>query len=243
MKFEFGAQHISSEKLIDLLRRLELGPKIIRRSIEEEIVDLVPIEKEWLLEKRNVFFQNLDQESFLNSRGWDENDLDIHLKTPEAIRRFAEQMFGTVLEEHFLKTSSKRDMVVYSLCRVKDASLARELWIRLEENEVTFADAATEFSEGFESAHKGVIGPLPLSQIQPPFLAQIISGLQPGEINPPFLLGEWHVLVRLEKLMPARFDSDMRAVLLQELMNEFLQYRVKQILAGDEVDDLNYYQQ
>ena len=34
------------------------------------------------------------------------------------------------------------------MLRVKDYALARELWIRLEEDETTFAEAARQFGEG-----------------------------------------------------------------------------------------------
>ena len=43
---------------------------------------------------------------------------------------------------------------------MKDYALARELWIRLEEDETTFAQAAREFGEGPEADRHGVIGPV-----------------------------------------------------------------------------------
>ena len=53
-----------------------------------------------------------------------------------------------------------RDQVVYSLIRVHDPALIREIWIRLEENEMTFAQASTEFGEGPEVRHNGQYGPM-----------------------------------------------------------------------------------
>ena len=52
--------------------------------------------------------------------------------------------------------------MIYSLLRVKDYGLARELWIRLEEDETTFAEAAREFGEGPEADRQGVVGPIPI---------------------------------------------------------------------------------
>ena len=57
--------------------------------------------------------------------------------------------------------------MIYSLLRVRDAGLARELWIRLEENETTFAEAAHQFGVGEEAQRKGVIGPMPIGMLQP----------------------------------------------------------------------------
>ena len=42
----------------------------------------------------------------------------------------------------------------------RQLDLARELWIRLEECEITFAEAASTFSEGPEAHRKGVMGPM-----------------------------------------------------------------------------------
>ena len=71
--------------------------------------------------------------------------------------------------------------MIYSLLRVKDYALARELWIRLEEDETTFAEAAREFGEGPEADSQGVIGPIPIGLLQPPTLQDTLRGLKAGE--------------------------------------------------------------
>ena len=83
------------------------------------------------------------------------------------MRRFAHQRFAPGLEERFLSSKGSRDLVIYSLLRVKDYALARELWIRLEEDETTFAEAAREYGEGPEADRQGVIGPIPIGALQP----------------------------------------------------------------------------
>ena len=75
--------------------------------------------------------------------------------------------------------------MIYSLLRVKDAGLARELWIRLEEGEITFAEAASTYSEGPESYRKGVMGPMEIGSLQPQTLQDLLRGLRPGEICSP----------------------------------------------------------
>ena len=79
--------------------------------------------------------------------------------------------------------------------------MPRELWIRLEEDETTFAEAAREFGEGPEADRQGVIGPIPIGALQP-VLQDILRGLKAGELSPPIALGEWQLLLRLEKLTP-----------------------------------------
>ena len=188
------------------------------------------------------FCGDQDQNTLLTEKGWTEADLRLHVMRPEALRRFAAQRFGPGLEDRFLGFKGGRDQVIYSLLRVRDAGLARELWIRLEEGEITFAEAASTFSEGPEAHRKGVMGPLEIGTLQPQTLQDLLRALRPGEICSPKILGEWQVLLRLEQLVPARFDDQLRMRMQDEALDEFLSKRVKRILAGEsaQLEPLHY---
>jgi len=231
---------LTTEQLEALVRRLELRPQLLRRQVEEQITALVPLPDDWLDQQRSALLGEQSLESFLVSRGWDEIDLSLHLRRPEALRRFAEQRFGPGLEERFLASEGSRDTVFYSFLRVRDSALLRELWIRLEEGETTFAEAAATYSEGPEKAHKGLIGPLPMARVHPPQIAAVLRNLQPGQISGPTIMGDWQVLVRLEQLTPARFDAAMRERLLSEQLDAWLDQRVNQLLVGDQPEPLHY---
>ena len=178
----------------------------------------------------------------LADKGWTEGDLQLHVMRPEALRRFAAQRFGPGLEDRFLGFKGGRDQVIYSLLRVRDSGLARELWIRLEEGEITFAEAASTYSEGPEAYRKGVMGPMEIGTLQPQTLQDLLRGLRPGEICSPKIMGEWHVLLRLEQLTPARFDEQLRLRMQDEALDEFLSNRVNRILAGEaaQLEPLHY---
>ena len=235
-------QPLSDADILSLVRRMELDTKLLRRHLEEQIVALVPLDDAWLEEKRSSFLNGLSQDDFLQQKAWTSADLDLHLRRPEALRRFAHQQFAPGLEERFLASKGSRDQVIYSLLRVKDYSLARELWIRLEEDETTFAEAARQFGEGPEADRQGVIGPLPIGALQPEVLQDILRTLKAGELSSPIALGEWHLLLRLEKLTPARLDDQIREQMLQESLDQFLDDRVSKIKAGegDSLDPLHY---
>ena len=132
--------------------------------------------------------------------------------------------------------------MIYSLLRVRDAGLAREIWIRLAEGETTFAEAAHQHGVGEEAQRKGVIGPMPIGLLQPVVLQEILRSLRPGELSAPRRLGEWHILMRLEQLKPARFDDAMREQMLQEALDSFLEVRVNRVLAGEaaRLDPIHY---
>ena len=223
-----------------LLRRMELLPQLLLRQEEEQVVAVVELADEWLHQQRETWLAGRELPEALAEKGWLEADLDLHLSRPEALQRFARQRFGPGLEETFLAARGGHDEIVYSLLRVRDAALAQELWIRLAEGETTFAEAASQFSEGPEAARKGVIGPQPMAQLQPHGLAELLRSLRPGELHPPRRLGEWSVLVRLEQLMPARFDAEMQQRLLDQQLRAFLEERVQQRLEGKTPDPLHY---
>lgn len=229
------AHLLNDEKQLALVRRMELASILVRRNLEEEITLLVKLSPEWVEQAVVNFRGDEDLDNLLVQKEWSELDLHLHVCRPEALRRFAAQRFGPGLEDRFLASKGGRDQVIYSLLRVKDAGLARELWIRLEEGEITFAEAASAYSEGPESQRKGVMGPMEIGTLQPQPLQDLLRGLRPGEISSPKLLGEWHVLLRLEQLTPARFNDELRSRMQDEALNEFLNNRVNRLLAGEAV--------
>ena len=232
--------------LRSLIRRCELVPALLRRQIEEEITVLVepnlePSDELWLsFRRKHQLEANPDDlDDWLKKRGWSDRDLRLHLLRPTALRRFQEQRYGPGIEEQFLLRKNDLDTVIYSLMRVKSPGLARELWISLSEGEVTFAELASRFSDGPEAQTKGVIGPLALGSIEP-VLAKILRSLRVGQIRRPVPLGQWHVLLRLESLTPARLDQSTRDKLLEEQYEIWIRQRVDAILTGDIPDPLHF---
>lgn len=234
-------QTLDNGTLGALVRRLELQPTLLRRLEEEAIVALVPLQEDWISNRIEELCAGSTSEDYLATRSWSELDLRLHVCRPEALRLFGEQRFGPGLEEQFLASCGAHDQIIYSLLRTQNPALARELWIRIEELETTFAEAAQTFGEGPEAARKGLIGPMPIGQLAPPQFADLLRSLQPGRISAPRQLGEWHVLLRLEQLTPARFDANMKASMLQNCLDSFLNERVNQRLTNQTLEPLTYH--
>jgi len=55
-----------------------------------------------------------------------------------------------------------------------------------------------------------------------PQIAQKLMTSQPGEVLPPMRIGEWNVILRLEKYLAAPLDENMKRRLLDELFNNWL---------------------
>jgi parvulin-like peptidyl-prolyl isomerase len=137
------------------------------------------------------------------------------------IEKFKQQTWGNRLESTFLNRRTSLDRVIYSMIRHKNPELLQELFFRIQDGEQTFADMATEYSQGVESQTGGMVGPVLLNKL-PPAIAEKLRHSLPQQIHQPFPLEEWFVILRLEKFMPAQFDEANTQLLLNQLFEESL---------------------
>ena len=241
------SMYLLDSEIRALVRRADLTPVLLRRKIEEDIVSIVnpslePSDSQWdEFYKKNSLEPDDSQSlnSWLNRRGWEKNDLCLDLILDQSLKLFMEQRYGPGIEDRFLECKNDLDIVIYSLLRVKDPGLAREIWISLSEGEVTFADVAAVYSDGPEAKTKGVIGPLALGRIEP-LVAERLRSLRVGDLRPPEALGDWHVLLRLESLQPSQLDTQTRQRLLQEQFDVWIKKRVDVILSGETPEPIHY---
>ena len=137
------------------------------------------------------------------------------------ISKFQESNWENRIGSYFLKRKKQLDRVSYSLIRTKNAGLAQELYFRILEGEQSFAELAKEYSEGSEAHTHGLLGPVALGNIHPRIGVQLAIS-QLGQLSAPIKIKEWLVIVRLEKVMPAQLNDEMRDRLLNELFENWL---------------------
>ena len=138
------------------------------------------------------------------------------------VEKFKQQTWGNRLESTFLNRRTSLDRVIYSLIRHKNPELLQELFFRIQDGEQTFAEMATQYSQGVEAQTGGMIGPVLLNKL-PTAIAEKLRHSLPQQIHPPFPLEEWFVILRLEKFVPAQFDDQTTQLLLNQLFEELLQ--------------------
>lgn len=158
-------------------------------------------------------------EAHLRQRGLDLPGLLEQLGQPLRLQIKATGSYGAKAEARFLDRKNTLDQILYSLVRVSDADLARELYFRIEHGEASFASVAAEFAEGPERQTQGLVGPVPLTQAHP-VLAERLRTTTPGVLLAPFQVETWWLLVRLEQYRPAVFDDAMAQAMARELFEE-----------------------
>ncbi|MFZ9462638.1 MAG: peptidylprolyl isomerase [Vulcanococcus sp.] len=154
---------------------------------------------------------------------------------PLRLQRYCADVFSPKAETRFLDRKTALDRVVYSLLRLPEAGLARELYLRIADGEADFAELAQQYSQGPERQTRGVVGPVPITQAHPALVRRLRSN-PPGSLLEPFRIESWWVVVRIESYAPANFDDQTRDAMTRELFEAWLEEEVdKQLSALSDV--------
>jgi parvulin-like peptidyl-prolyl isomerase len=140
------------------------------------------------------------------------------------IGKWKKALFESGARDRFHMRQPALDRVVYSLLRVKDAGLARELWFRLKEGEATFAELAPKYASGNEIYTAGIVGPVAYGSMHPA-LAEILRTAHPGKLLKPLAVADWYLVARVEHQLPAEFDEATKALMIEELAHIWLEER------------------
>ena len=120
--------------------------------------------------------------------------------------------------------------MVYSLLRLENGFLARELYLQIEAGESNFADLAKRYAEGPERNTNGIVGPVSLTQAHPT-LVEKLKVAQPGVLLEPFRISDWWLVVRLERYAPATFTDEVSKQMCEEMFNAWINEETAKILS------------
>ena len=211
--------------LVARLRRHGLlGPLLRRELVAETVVGITLPEEQLQLQVGQYLRQNKLETpealaAHLREQGMLESDLRWQLELPLRVQLAARERFLDQAEKRFLERKQALDQVTYSLLRVKDAFLARELYLQVNNGESDFGDLAVRYSEGPERESRGIVGPKPLVQAHPQ-LRERLRSCRPGELLEPFAIEQWWLLVRLEESRPATFSDAVATQMCVELFDQ-----------------------
>lgn len=231
---QIGNRTIQATELIPLLASYQMLPQLQRELIIDEAIASVECTPEEITRAQQLFYNERQLKTDADIKAWmTYHGITVEQLESVTIRRLKIEKFklvtwGGKLESYFFQNKGKLDKVIYSLLRTQDIGLVQELYFRLQAKEQSFAEVAKEYSQGPEAQTGGLVGPIELQTLHPAMI-QLVSSSQPGQVMPPARIAEWVVIVRLEKLIPAQLDEQMKARLLNELFEAWLQEQQKQI--------------
>lgn len=161
------------------------------------------------------------REAFLSQNMLSERDLRGRAERGPSIQQLIQRDFTAKAEARFLQRKDHLDRVVYSLLRLQDRDLARELHLQVTEGEIDFAQLAEQYSDGPEKQTRGIVGPVPLAQAHPQLALQLRRS-RPGELLEPFAIENWWLIVRLESISEASFNDAIALQMATELFESWL---------------------
>ena len=239
--FTVCGQVIDKERLPELIGELDLFPLLVRKVIERQsVLKVIPSNEEQIAYYQKFLKSNRITNAealqlWLQVEGISEQVMSNRLYFSLQIDQFKEQKFGSLVESVFLERKSQLDRVLYSLIRVKNREKATELHLKLTEEEATFSELASSYTEGLEKEMNGLLGPMELGSLNPS-ISERLKISQPGQLWPPFESNGWWVLLRLERILPASLDNGMYIRIINELYEEWMKLEVGNALSQLETD-------
>ncbi|MGR3273845.1 peptidylprolyl isomerase [Acaryochloris sp. 'Moss Beach'] len=230
---------VQPSDLIPLLGQYQLLPQLLKELIIDQAIQDVQLGPEEVVQAVEQFYrqhqigEEARREAWLKHYRMTPQQLAAQAQRQLKLHKFKLQTWNNQVESDFLQQKGQFDQYVYSLIRVASAEVAQELYFRLQAGEQAFADLATKYSQGPEAQTGGLIGPVTAANLHPT-LVQILTSAQPGQVRPPIRLGEWFVIVSLQKLISAQLDAPLRQQLLEQRFNEWLQLQLKSAAISDD---------
>lgn len=221
---------------IELLQKNKLLKPLVRSELLKYELNSIKIDQETKQNLINEFknehgiSENDKYKNFLENNHLNDLDVEEIAQAKSRIKKYSSINFGHKVESWFLERKSQLDIIVYSLIRVSDLFIARELYLRVLSKEADIGDLATEFSEGIEKKTRGIVGPLPIGKSHPS-LASFLQNCEVGAVQKPIKINDSYLVIRVENHEPAKLDAYMIEKMEEELLNKWLDNKADDIIS------------
>jgi parvulin-like peptidyl-prolyl isomerase len=228
-------RQLTAEQICQHLTTSPLLPQLLRQLTIDHILS------QWqpALSKQSLPADaSLDQD-----QNWDSTAIDlppsIVIDKDTKLQQFKQENWGHKVGSYYLTRKTQLDRVICSIIQVTDGTVAQELYFRICTEPKIFSKLALHYSQGAEAFDGGKVGPIAISKLHPTISTQLLL-LQPGQISPLFTIDNFYMFVRLESVVPAQFDADLRQSLLDELFEQWLQAKIASEIGSVSVQSINH---
>jgi parvulin-like peptidyl-prolyl isomerase len=235
MTLPLGDRAFTADQVLSLITKHRLVPQLAREIVITEAIQQYPIAETEHLAACQHFYQQQqlqteqDLEQWLRRQHLDRTDLIDLINRELQLQKFKAAQWAEQVESYFCQRKSQIDQVVFSMIRVPDLDVAEEIYFRLVAKESSFVELAPLYSSGMEAHTKGINGPIELGKVDP-MLANILITAPAAEVLRPQKIGDWWVVLQLEKIIAAQLDAHLRQQLTEELFNQWVATAVQKIL-------------
>ena len=221
-------QPVSTTEVIEVLRRERKLPELVKNLVLERTLSQVSLTPEREAELVKEFRQQRNLESdeafadFLQMNYITELLLKQTLSRPLRIVQYREERWGPRANSLYLKHKDRYDRINYRRLQSSNADVMQEVFFRLKDQEDSWETMARQFP-GAPANADARQKEIPASQIEEPLLAALRKA-GPGVVIRPLHVNDNTVVVaQLESIEASRFDDQLRALILRQEFEGWLQ--------------------
>ncbi len=193
-------------------------------DISSELLDQVVLD--WRLENDLTNYATFQE--WLANQGLDYPTFRSQIADKLKLEKLKAQVTEANLQEYFIERKIFLDRVVLSRLVVEEQALAEELKSQILEDGAKFEQLVQEYSLTDDRILNGMMGAVSKGTL-PTVLRAALDLANPGELIEPFEIeGLWY-LVRVEKLLPASLDEQLKEELAHELFEQWLEDKIQNI--------------
>lgn len=224
-----GNKAIDTSTMVNNLLQYRLLETFVRETITDDLISHIECDSTVAFAafcKRRQLLSEEQQAEWRKKEHFTPAQMKVEAVREYRLQQFKEETWGDRIQTYFLQRKPQLDRVIYSLLRVKEPGVAQELYFRLCDDGVAFSELAKQYSGGQEAQTGGLVGPVELS-VPHPMLAKMLRVSRQGQLWEPTKIGDWYIIVRFEKQIPAQLNEPMRQRLLNEQFQSLMQERLQ----------------
>lgn len=210
-----------------------LCKQVIAKAAQARGVFITP--EEIQLEADRQRYQNR-LESAADTLNWLEDQLITPADWEAGIReellthKLAESLFSSEVGKYFAEHRPDFEQILLYKITVPYEQLAQELFYQIEENELSFYEAAHLYEiDQRRRLQCGYEGRLYRWHLNPD-LAAMVFGARPGEVIGPFKAEQSYMLLLVEEFMTAELTPEIRQEIINRLFREWLESELNHLI-------------
>ncbi len=213
IQFKSVCHHILSKRIVEekaSSHELAIDEKEIQAEVDQ-------LRRQMKLEKASDTFD------WLESEGISPNDWEEGIRDRLLIQKLKETLFEKDVEKFFYENRITFDKVLLYQIIVPYEQLAQELFYQVEEEEISFYEAAHIYDVNEERRSRCGYEGLVQRNALPAALAAAVFGANPNELIYPIQTEHGYHLLLPESFLLAELTDDVRQGILEQLFQEWLQ--------------------
>jgi parvulin-like peptidyl-prolyl isomerase len=236
---------IDREKVIIHLKQEIKLRSIYRQILCRQIIDRAARERGILVSGEEIqseadkfrYEHKLESASqtleWLNNELLTADDWETGIRERLLTQKLSEELFGCQVENYFVQNKTRYDQAVLYRLRVPYHALAQEVFYQVEEEELSFFEAAHLYDiEEQRRLACGFEGKVSRWQMRPEMAAQVF-GAHPGEVLGPILVDQGFELLMVEDFIPAELTPQIRQEILNQLFSQWLDSELNHLIHSD----------